>query len=93
MLSREPFRLELRAQIHEAIKRGARQLIVNSAELRRAVAGEPQADQMQCCRDAMREEMKPSDSIIEDCERGGLTIMYVLPTVVSSPAQRASTSR
>ena len=82
MPSHDPFRQELRAQIHRGIKRGASQVIVNSAKLRRAVTMQPQPDQMQCCRDVMREEMRPGDSILNDCESEGLTIRYILPSAI-----------
>ena len=58
------------------------EVIVNAAELRRAVTEDPQSDQMQCCRDVMREEMRPRDSILHDGERDGLTIQYVLPNSI-----------
>lgn len=80
MPSHDRFRQELRAQIHRGVKRGASQIIVNSAKLRLAVTMQPQPDQMQCCRDVMREEMRPGDSILNDCESEGLTIRYVLPS-------------
>jgi hypothetical protein len=64
------------------IKRGASQLIVNAAELRRAVTENPQPNQIQCCRDVMREEMRPGDSIMHDGERDGLTIRYALPNSI-----------
>jgi hypothetical protein len=82
MLSHDPFRQELRAQMQRCIKRGASQLIVNAAELRRAVTENPQPDQIQCCRDVMREEMRPGDSIMHDGERDGLTIRYILPNSI-----------
>jgi hypothetical protein len=41
MASRDHFQQELRAQIEKAIKRGAKQLIVNSGELLAAVGGRP----------------------------------------------------
>ena len=82
MLSHDPFRQELRAQIQRGIKRGATQLIVNAGELRRAVTKNPEPDQMQCCRDVMREEMRPGDLILHDGERDGLTIQYVLPNSI-----------
>ena len=82
MLSHDPFRQELRAQMQRCIKRGASQLIVNAAELHRAVTESPQPDQIQCCRDVMREEMRPGDSIMHDGERDGLTIRYILPNSI-----------
>lgn len=82
MLSHDPFRQELRAQIQRGIKRGATQLIVNAGELRRAVTKNPEPDQMQCCRDVMREEMRPGDSIMHNGERDGLTIRYILPNSI-----------
>lgn len=68
--------------MQRGIKRGASQLIVNAAELRRAVTENPLPDQIQCCRDVMREEMRPGDSIMHDGERDGLTIRYVLPNSI-----------
>jgi hypothetical protein len=82
MPSRNDFRQELRAQMHRGIQRGAAQLIVNAAELRRAVTENPQPDQIQCCRDVMREEMRPGDSIMTDGERDGLTVRYALPSSI-----------
>jgi hypothetical protein len=82
MLSHDPFRQELRAQIQRGIKRGAPHLVISSAALRRAVTEAPQPEQMQICGDVMREEMRAGDSIVNDHDGDGLTICYLLPSTI-----------
>jgi hypothetical protein len=77
MPSFDHFQQELRAQINRAIQRGATQLVVNSAELHRAVGDFPA--RMQHCCDAMKAEMKPGDSVMGECAHDGLTVRYLLP--------------
>lgn len=80
MLSHDPFRQELRAQIRRGLKRGATELVVNSTELRRAVSACPRPSELQLCRDVMREEMRAGDSIIAAQE--DLVIRYILPSSI-----------
>jgi hypothetical protein len=83
MPSYDHFLYELKTQLQQAAKRGATRIIVNSAELHRAVGGYPgSGERMHYCRAVMKEEMKPGDSIMDDpddCHGAGLTIVYLLP--------------
>jgi hypothetical protein len=56
--------------------------LLGAAELRRAVTENPQPGQIRYCRDVMREEMRPGDSIMHNGERDGLTIRYILPNSI-----------
>jgi hypothetical protein len=71
MASRDHFQHVLRAQIESAMKRGAKQLIVNSGEILVAVGGRPDPKhQMQYCCAVMREEMKAGDAVVDGPQNG-----------------------
>lgn len=83
MPSVDRFRIELRAQLEEAMKRGAQTIVVNAAELHRAVGGYPGPNQMlhSCC-ETMKTEMVAGDEIVGDqknYQAAALTIRYRLP--------------
>lgn len=82
MPSSDHFQHELRCQLQNAAKRGARHIEVNSAELHRAVGGYPGPSQrmLSCC-DVMKKEMKLGDEILGRVDNSGpsLTIRYSLP--------------
>jgi hypothetical protein len=79
------FQRELRAQFDSAEKRRAKNIVVNSGELHRAVGGYPGPNErLQTCWEVMKEEMKSGDVIMGDpdnCRRAALTIRYKLPRV------------
>jgi hypothetical protein len=77
------FQRELRAQFEYAEKRRAKNIVVNSGELHRAVGGYPGPNEcLQICCEVMKDEMKSGDVIIgnpDNCRRAALLIRYQLP--------------
>ena len=58
LVSSDHFKQELRAQLDQANKRGAKHILINSHELQVAVGGFPRADSVPSCCDVMENEMK-----------------------------------
>lgn len=83
MLTKDDFRNELRKRLRNAELRGARELKINSGELHRQLGGYPgPAHKLPSCCDAMHEEMRAGDELIEGPPKGrgaSLTIKYALP--------------
>lgn len=83
MPTKEEFRDELRARLKKATEDGAKVLKVNSGALHRALGGYPGLNhQMPSCCDAMYEEMRAGDEIVEAPPQGRgatLIIRYRLP--------------
>jgi 5-methylcytosine-specific restriction protein A len=79
------FQRELRAQFDRAEKRRAKNVVVNSGELHRAVGGYPGPNErLQTCCEVMKEEVRSGDVIMGDldnCRGAALTIRYQLPRV------------
>ena len=75
------FREELLGQMARATARGAKNILINSAELHCSLGDFPGANHHStaCC-DAMESEMKAGDAVLVEKSSGiGLTIRYVLP--------------
>ena len=85
MPSIDHFHRELRAQFEYAEKRRAKNIVVNSGELHRAVGGYPGPNErLQLCCEVMKDEMKSGDVVIgnlDNCRGAALIIRYQLPRV------------
>lgn len=83
MPTKEEFRNELRARFQQATEEGKKTLKVNSGAIHRALGGYPGLrHQMPLCCEAMYDEMKPGDEIVEAPPKGRgatLIIRYRLP--------------
>jgi len=83
MASVHDFRMELRAQLERAQKRGAPHIEINAGELHRRLGGYPgPSHQMPSCCQAMHVENRPGDEVIVSPPEGKgatLTIRYKLP--------------
>jgi hypothetical protein len=81
MVSYDHFRQELLAQMERSQKRGAVNVLINSAELQAALGEFPSPDaKMPACCDAMEKEMKPGDILLVERSHGaGMTVRYFLP--------------
>jgi hypothetical protein len=77
------FQHVLHAQLQEAAKRRAKNIVINAGELHRAVGGYPGPDQrLQTCCDVMKAEMRTGDAIVGDlanAQAAALMIRYQLP--------------
>jgi hypothetical protein len=77
MVSTDHFRQELLAQLDRAATQGRIDILINSGELYRSVAGSCRSGS--CC-DAMQEEFKMGDTLLLDRTNGaGMTVRYLLP--------------
>lgn len=83
MPTKDEFREELHARFRRATERGAKQIVVNSGELHRALGGYPgQGHQMPSCSDVMHEAQRATDEVLSSPPSGrgaSLTIRYRLP--------------
>lgn len=83
MPTKDEFRDELNARLRRATERGAKEIVVNSGELHRALGGYPgQGHQMPSCCDVMHEAQRPTDEIMSAPPSGRgatLSIRYRLP--------------
>jgi len=83
MPTKDDFRNELRARLREAEARGDKFIRVNSGAIHQALGGYPGINhQMPSCCDAMYEEMRAGDEIVEAPPKGRgatLIIRYRLP--------------
>ena len=80
MASADHFEQELLGQMERAASRGAKHIVINSAELQCALGDFPRPDQQSpsCC-DVMEREMKSGDVLLVDrSSKAGLTIRYLL---------------
>ena len=79
-MSSDHFKQELRAQLDQANKRGAKHILINSHELQVAVGGFPRADSVPSCCDVMENEMKSGDILlVAMTSETGMTVQYFLP--------------
>ena len=81
MASADHFEQELLGQMERAASRGAKHIVINSAELQCALGDFHRPDQQSpsCC-DVMEREMKSGDVLLVDrSSKAGLTIRYLLP--------------
>ena len=77
MVSTDHFRQELLAQLGCAAAQGCIDILINSGELYRSIAGSSRSGS--CC-DAMQEEFKMGDTLLLDRTNGaGMTVRYLLP--------------
>lgn len=96
MPSIDHFQHVLHAQLEEAAKRYAKNIVINAGELHRAVGGYPGPDQrLQTCCDVMKAEMRTGDAIIGDlanAQAAALMIRYQLPrpAETGSPSERST---
>jgi 5-methylcytosine-specific restriction protein A len=83
MPTKEEFRDEVRAQLREAARNGAEAITLSSGAVHRALGGYPgPKHQMPPCCEAMYDEMRPGDEIVEAPPKGRgatLSIRYKLP--------------
>jgi hypothetical protein len=78
MVSIDHFRHELLAQLRRAATEGRIDILINSGELCRTIAGRG-CWSASCC-DAMQEELKLGDTLVLDRTNGaGMTVRYLLP--------------
>ena len=77
MVPTDYIRQELLAQLGRAAARGCIDILINSGELYRSIAGSSGSGS--CC-DAMQEEFKMGDTLLLDQTNGaGMTVRYLLP--------------
>jgi hypothetical protein len=78
MVSTDHFRQELLAQLGRAAAQGRIDILINSGELYRSIAG-GDSRSGSCC-DTMQEEFKIGDTLLLDRTNGsGMTVRYLLP--------------
>ena len=77
MVPTDYIRQELLAQLGRAAAQGCIDILINSGELYRSIAGSSGSGS--CC-DAMQEEFKMGDTLLLDQTNGaGMTVRYLLP--------------
>jgi hypothetical protein len=77
MVPTDYIRQELLAQLGRAAAQGCIDILINSGELYRSIAGCSRSGS--CC-DAMQEEFKMGDTLLLDRTNGaGMTVRYLLP--------------
>ena len=82
MVSIDHFRQELLAQMSRAAAQGRMDILVNSGELCRSMR---KGDlRMSTCCDAMQEEIKAGDVLVERTDGAEMTVRYLLPRAVNS---------
>ena len=78
MVSTDHFRQELTAQLDRAATGGRIDVLINSGELCRSIAGGSAWSSY--CSDAMEAEMKMGDTLVVERINGvGMTVRYLLP--------------
>jgi hypothetical protein len=95
MVSTDYFREGLLAQMHRASRGGLIDVLINSRELYRSLGGYPgSTNGMPCCCDAMQAEVKPGDIVLLDqSNRAGMTVRYLLPREVPAITPSLPTPR
>jgi hypothetical protein len=77
MVSTDDFRQELLAQLGRAAKGGQIDVLINSGELCRYIT-KGSSGSASCC-DAMQEEFKIGDTLLDRTNGAGMTVRYLLP--------------
>jgi hypothetical protein len=78
VVSVDDYKRALRSQMNRAAAHGATNILINGGELRRTL-GKGRGAMDDCCK-AMREELKPGDTVlIEPDASVGMTARYMLP--------------
>ena len=77
MVSTDHFRHELLAQLGRAATQGRIDVLINSGELCRSVT-RGSSGSASCC-DAMQEEFKMGDTLLDRTNGAGMTVRYLLP--------------
>lgn len=83
MPTKDEFRDALKSAFRDETARGADHLVINAGELHRRLGGYPAPNhQMPSCCNAMYDEKKPTDTVVQTPPKGrgaSLTIRYRLP--------------
>ena len=82
MVSIDHFRQELLEQMSHAATQGQIDILVNSGELCRSIRNGDL--RMSTCCDAMEEEIKAGDVLVERTDGAEMTVRYLLPRAVNS---------
>lgn len=78
MVSADHFAHELRLQLHSAAEQGATSIVISASELAKSIR--TGTSSMDACCEAMQQEIKASDVLIQDKNSGlGMSVRYQLP--------------
>jgi hypothetical protein len=80
MVPVDHFTHELRSQLHSAAAQGATGMVITSSEPCKSVRMGTAS--MDACREAMQQEIKPSDVVVRDKDStAGMSVRYQLPRI------------